>query len=512
MKPAPTPAPVATDAPLAARLVRFAGSLRGHGVVVGTSEIIDAGRVAEALGLEERERLREGLAAALLRRGGHRAIFDDLFDVFFPAAVGRRFATDAPQAPSRAHPDAGTTTVETQRHSTAETQRLTAAALREELEAALAAGDPRLLDALAARVVELLGRLPNDSTLGGYSSAQALDLLAPQTAIAGAQARMAAARAGSDLAGTASRGSGPGSGGAGAGTGPRFADRFQRVELRELVAAFRRRVEAETRRRNAEVRGAERIARYAVRTPTEFTSFVIAGPEELAELRRSITPLARKLATRLAARRRRGRGAPIDIRRTLRRSMATGGVPMRPAYQRRTRSRVDLVLLCDMSSSVAGFSRFTILLLQALAAQFRRVRIFGFVNVVDELTEVVTSAPPGADLAGAFDDVARMTRWHRNSDYGSAFRDFAEHHLDAVGHRSVVLILGDARTNNTDPGVEALHTITERARSTVWLNPESVRQWDSGDSVAGRYAEVVEMHECRNLHQLRHFVTRLLPV
>ena len=192
--------------------------------------------------------------------------------------------------------------------------------------------------------------------------------------------------------------------------------------------------------------------------------------------------------------------------------MATGGVPMRPAYQRRARTRIDLVLVCDMSSSVAGFSRFTILLMQALAAQFRRVRIFGFVNVVDELTDIITAAPPGADLADAFNDVARMTRWHRNSDYGSALQDFAQHHLDAIGHRSVVLILGDARTNHTDPGLPALHAIAERARSVVWLNPEPERQWDSGDSVARRYAEVVDMYECRNLHQLRHFVTRLLPI
>ena len=519
---APTPATPA----LGPRLVAFASALRGHGAVVGTSDVIDAGGVIAVLGLAERERLREGLAAALLRRGGHRPIFDDLFDVYFPAAVGARMTTATHLVRAEASPEpghlgeAGRIPWDTPDPRTPAERRELAAALRAELEAALATGDERLLAALAARVVDLLGRLPNHSTLGGFSAAQALDALAPQTAIAGAHALVAAATA-ADAGGAGANGpgnepgngTGPGNGGgSGPGGGPRFADRFARDEVRDQVAAFRRSVEVETRRRNAEIRGVERIGRYAVRTPAEFTSFVLAGPAELAELRRTITPLARKLATRLAARRRLGRGAPIDIRRTLRRSMATGGVPMRPAYQRRARTRIDLVLVCDMSSSVAGFSRFTILLMQALAAQFRRVRIFGFVNVVDELTDIITAAPPGADLADAFNDVARMTRWHRNSDYGSALQDFAQHHLDAIGHRSVVLILGDARTNHTDPGLPALHAIAERARSVVWLNPEPERQWDSGDSVARRYAEVVDMYECRNLHQLRHFVTRLLPI
>jgi uncharacterized protein with von Willebrand factor type A (vWA) domain len=165
-----------------------------------------------------------------------------------------------------------------------------------------------------------------------------------------------------------------------------------------------------------------------------------------------------------------------------------------------------------MSSSVAGFSRFTILLMQALASQFRRVRIFGFINVVDELTDLVAGAPPGADLSASLTELRRMTKWHNNSDYGTAFEDFVAHHLDAVGHRSIVLILGDARTNNTDPGLDALHAIRERARSVIFLNPEPARQWSSGDSVAHRYAEVVDMHECRNLAQLRLFVERLLPL
>jgi uncharacterized protein with von Willebrand factor type A (vWA) domain len=170
------------------------------------------------------------------------------------------------------------------------------------------------------------------------------------------------------------------------------------------------------------------------------------------------------------------------------------------------------VILCDLSSSVAGFSRFTILLVQALASQFRRVRILGFVNRVVDLTAVVTGAPPGSDLSGAFDDLSRMTRWHRNSDYGAVLDDVVEHHLGAIGHRTAVLILGDARSNHTDPQFDRLREIAGAARHVSWLNPEPARMWGSGDSVALGYSEIVDMHECRNVAQLREFVGRLLPI
>jgi uncharacterized protein with von Willebrand factor type A (vWA) domain len=362
------------------RLVGFATALRRHGVVAGTSDLVDAGAVIQVLGMADRGRLREGLAAALLRRSGQRQVYDDLFDLWFPAALGTRTGLDADLTTPRDPAD----------------RRARAAALRDELAVALAAADREAIERLAARTVAELGRLPNDASTGSWSSAQALDLLAPQLAIAGAVLLRDAA---DDVPGGRGDGSG-GSGGSGSGTqgnpaGGGFADRFTRDELRAAVAEFRRRVEIESRRRNAEARGPERISRYAVRPPAEQTPFLLAGATEVQELRSTITPLAKKLASRMAAKRRRAARGEIDIRKTLRRSMSTGGVPIRPALRRRSPHRPDLVLLCDLSSSVAGFSRFTILLMQAMAGQFRRIRIFGFVNVCDELTETVLSAPRG---------------------------------------------------------------------------------------------------------------------
>jgi len=236
--------------------------------------------------------------------------------------------------------------------------------------------------------------------------------------------------------------------------------------------------------------------------------------EKLEELRRSVQPLARVLATRLSARRRRRRRGKIDMRRTLRRAMGTGGVPMRPVYEKPRPARPELVLICDVSGSVAGFSNFTMLLVQALSAQFSKVRVFAFVNAMAEVTDIVRDGAVGggADIEPRIRAEARITKWHTSSDYGEAFLDFREFFLDAVGPRTAVLILGDARNNNQNPRFDALHEIAMRSRRTYWLNPEHHTRWGLGDSEAQAYAEIVPMHECANVDQLTHFVTRLLPV
>ena len=484
--------------PLRDRLVDLGRALRRHGVNVGTSEITDAAAAARALGVEDRERLRAGTAAAMMRRSADRAIFDQLFDIHFPAAVGRR--TGEAEAPDPTDTSGA---------------RERATAIRDELIDALARGDDEALDRLATRAVAELGRLANESTTGGFSAHQTLDRLTPQTAIAAALQR---ARDAGDVTG----GSGEGSGGSGSGSGGTsggfgeggsrpevFSDRYDREEIRARVGAFRRKVETDAARRNAEVRGRDRISRYGVRDPLERKDFLLTGTTEAAELQAAIGPLSRKLAAKLAARQRRHARGSIDIRRTLRAAMSTGGVPVRPVHKRRHRSRADVVLLCDMSGSVSGFSRFTILLLQALAGVFRRVRFIGFINTCDDITDLVRESRVGEDIRERVGREAQMTRWHGSSDYGAAFADALEHHVDAIGPRSTLLVLGDARTNGTDPQVDALRELVTRARHAAWLNPEPAGQWDTGDSVAGLYSEVLDMHEVRNIDQLRQFVARL---
>ncbi len=306
---------------------------------------------------------------------------------------------------------------------------------------------------------------------------------------------------------------GPG-GGSAAGIGSAgFTERLDADEVRRRIEDFRDRVRTEARRRVAERRGADMIAERGVARSADQVDFLVANREQLVELRRTVQPLARKLATRLAARRRRAARGQIDIRRTLRRSLSTGGVPLRPAHRRQRPARPEIVLLCDVSGSVAGFANFTMLLVQAMRDQFSKVRVYAFVNRVDEVTRLVTTgqADP-AELGRRIAAEATLTGWHGSSDYGAALGEFAERHLDAVGPRTSVIVLGDARTNGFDPNAQALRRIAARARRVHWLNPETPSTWGVGDSAAPVYAGIVDMHTCRNARRLGELVTRLLPV
>lgn len=454
-------APEVTALGVAERLTSLVGALRAHGMRIGTGETVDAAQAVAALGLADRETLREGLAATLLHGTVQRQVFDPVFDLYFPSGIGA--------------PDSGPADREE---------------LRERLAEALAAGDEALMARLAAEAVYGFGGYGSSPGSDGWSSQQTLDRLRPQTLFARVRDNL--------------RAQGGTSG---------FTDRLLEDEIRRRIETFRRQVATEARRRVAERRDRDQLARRAVATTPDRLDFLYAGKLQLAELRRMVQPLARKLATRLAARRRRAARGSIDLRRTLRGSLSTGGVPVKPVLRRRRPVRPELVLLCDVSGSVSGFSDFTMLLVQALHDQFSKVRVFAFVNRLDEVTPLLEhGAADPQGLGARIQAEATLTGWHGSSDYGVALGEFAERYGAAVGPRTTVFVLGDARTNMSDPNLAAVRQIAERSRRVYWLNPEPRAQWGTGDSAAPEYAELVEMHECRNARQLGALITRLLPV
>ncbi|MFD0658872.1 VWA domain-containing protein [Thermocatellispora tengchongensis] len=166
------------------------------------------------------------------------------------------------------------------------------------------------------------------------------------------------------------------------------------------------------------------------------------------------------------------------------------------------------MILSDTSDSVSSFAHFTLLLTYALREQFSKVRAFGFVDTIDEITRFFV---PGADLVEAMTRLtqeADMVRFGR-TNYGHAFERFAEKYADAIGPKTSLLILGDARSNYQPPALDTLTALAGRARHAYWLNPEPRPQWDTGDSEATAYGAVVPMYECRNVTQLTAFIEEL---
>jgi uncharacterized protein len=464
---------------LAGHLDGFVRAVRDAGIPVGISQAVDAAEILTVVDLLDREQLRHGLAAVLLQRAAQRPAYDVLFDLWWPLG-DRPAAGPGDDAEPGESAESGDSTLDLP--DGADLAQL----MREELARLLLSGDEEALRRLAREAVDQLGRTAPGPSGQSYFSYRVMRALSPDTLVA----RLLAG-----LLGDGERGG--------------LAEQVARQTVRERLAAFRAAVEAEVRRRTAAERGRDKVAKNAVRPLVDQVDFLRAQATDLAELRRTVAPLARRLAVRLSARRQMGREGRLDFRRTVRASLGTGGVPVVTHHRPRKVHKPELVVLCDVSGSVAGFSHFTLMLTQALREHFSGVRAFAFVDSTDEVTRFFR---PGADVADAVARIGReadVVGFDGHSDYGTAFEVFADRWAAAVGPKTSLLVLGDGRTNYRPPGLPVLADLVRRSRTAHWLNPEPRRLWGSGDSAADRYGEVVDMVECRNAAQLADFVTTL---
>ncbi|MCL1598372.1 MAG: VWA domain-containing protein, partial [Actinomycetia bacterium] len=283
--------------------------------------------------------------------------------------------------------------------------------------------------------------------------------------------------------------------------------RIRRNEAEEMVQAVRDELEQQITARLVDDRGASQVAASRRLPLVEDVDLMHATRAEIAEVEKAVAPLARKLATRLAQRRRHGRKGRLDVRRTIRRSLGHGGVLLEPQFKAPRRSKPEIVVLCDLSGSMATFARFTMQLTYAIASELAKVRIFGFIDGLDEVTDYFGS---DVDFAEGLIEMSRgadLVRADGHSDYGRSLQEMWEKYGDVITPRTSVMITGDARNNYRDSGERYLDRIAERSRATFWLNPEPRRYWDTGDSIMSRYAGACDVVEqVRTLRQLEDFV------
>ncbi|MGB6453074.1 MAG: VWA domain-containing protein, partial [Streptosporangiaceae bacterium] len=200
----------------------------------------------------------------------------------------------------------------------------------------------------------------------------------------------------------------------------------------------------------------------------------------------------------------------LHVRKTLRRAVAAGGVPLDPAWHQRRKPRPQLIVLCDVSGSVAEFAKFTLSLLHALHAELPRLRSFVFADGVAEVTELVESSLGVIDTRLLLSRPG-VVRRDGHSDYGAVLWEFLGRHGGELTANCVLIICGDARSNYRPARPDLLHAISRRVRQVHWLNPEPKDQWDAGDSRIGEYRRDCDtLAEVRNLRQLSAWVDMLL--
>ena len=224
-----------------------------------------------------------------------------------------------------------------------------------------------------------------------------------------------------------------------------------------------------------------------------------------------LQPLLRRLAARMGQKRKLRSTGRLDARRTVRRSLQSGGVPLDVVMRRRHPHRPDVVVLCDVSGSVADFAQFTFTLINALHSEVRKVRSFAFVDGVAEVTDVFEEAR--FDIAvNRLVERRGVVGLDGHSDYGAVFTQFHNQHLDdAIGTGTTLIVTGDARGNYRDSAAEQFARIAERARRVYWLNPEPRVVWGTDDSLIEEYRRsCTAIHEVRTLGQLADLIAELV--
>ncbi|MCW2987833.1 MAG: hypothetical protein JWM24_771 [Solirubrobacterales bacterium] len=443
---------------LAAKLLGFCDELRGEGVAVGTSEILDAFAALEMVDWTSRDDFREALAATIAKSQDDRRVFELLFERYF-------FRAAEAEAVQREVTERG----EGGGDSGEGGERLDMDELREQIRDAIAAGDEDRLRDLARLAIAAFGQGEGSGVVG--VDVQRIRRTLGLTA--GAQPP------------TEEGGERP---------------PIDRDQLNKFERHLRRELERDLIERTETLPPSRPLAELDRALPTSPT-------QDLAAVHRAVSQMKRRLATLGQEQRGHRKATAVDVRRTMRASLETGGVPLRLKYKPKRPRRPEIYVLCDVSTSVTSASVFFLSVLHALHDSFRKLRSFVFIERISEVTDVFEHERDFAAVAQRISSEGGVADVSGYTDYGRVWLEFLTEISDELDPRSTVIVLGDARTNGREPHAEVFAQVAEHAGRLFWLNPEPKLYWNYGDSVMAAYERYCDgAFECWTTRHLENFV------
>src|SRR5262245_3550149 len=465
------------------KIVEFTNILRKAGLRVSVSETLDAFSCLDEMSLDDRELFKDALRTSMVKRSDDIETYDRLFDLFWSGFHDQL----RDELQSTLGSMGGNFDLE---RLLEHLQQLMANMDFDlsELAQALLSMDAHALEQLiqgASEEVEL-GNIRNMLQIGFFSRRmlEEMDLEGAQGEIRSLIDRLRQA-------------------------GMSEQDLKKLGELTNAISEALRRAVRQFTERELDKQNHDYLERYR-RESLQEKSFYNLTEEDLRRMRDVVTRLAQKLKNIVTMRRKRERRGKFDIKQTVRRNMAHGGVPFELIFKHRKKEKPKLVILCDISSSVANVSRFFLQFGYQLSEIFTRIRSYVFVAELGEVTEIFRNQ----DVFEAIDkavDGGDVINPYTRSNFGMAFETFWRDHLAAIDKRTTVVVIGDARNNYNDAKAWCLRDIHTKAKNVVWINPESPGAWGFGDSVMDKYLPFCDVaEECRNLKQLSRLVDQLV--
>ncbi len=446
---------------LPARILELGEELRREGVAVGTSEMLDTFEVLDEISWTSQEDFREALAATLAKSQEDRRIFELVFERFFFRAVELAAAREGIREEIESPPTLG------------ELSEEELEALRMQIAAAVRDGSEGAMRDLARMAIAAFARRQEGSGVIGVDVQRirrALGLRAePQPELPVEDPRR---------------------------------EGLPRESLRRFEALLRRELERGQIERTGNLPPSRPLG--------ELDRALPSGPlADLAAVHRVVAQLRRRLATQGMQARGHRHHAHVDVRRTMRASLQTGGVPVVLKFRPRRPKRPEIFVLCDVSTSVTSASVFFLSVLHALHDTFRKMRSFVFIERISEVTDVFERERDFRAVSERISSDAGVADISGYTDYGRVWSEFLTQVEDELHPRATVIVLGDARTNGRDPRADVFAQIAARAGRTFWLNPEPRLYWNYGDSVIASYEQYCTAFECWTTAQLEDFVRAL---
>ncbi len=458
------------------RLIEFVNGLRAAGVRVSLAETADAFRAVQDLGVMERDLFRAALRTTLVKEATDVPTFERLFPLYFSSGGPPMFDPDAELSPQDM--DALKQAMRDLLGDDARLQQLMRYLLaganptREELErlgnqaGVPLARHPYQQDWLTRRMLRQLGMDEEFKELAARLLQKLEQMGLSREAI-------------------------------------RRVGQLVEENLRRLEEQFEQYVgmqialnQARQPRERQTFRGPDLMNR----------SFSSLNEREIQELRNQIRRLAARLRSRAALRQRRGKRGLLDAKRTIRANLRNASVPLELKHKRR-RLKPKLVMICDVSTSVRNVVEFMLRLVYELQDQIHSARSFVFIDDIDDVSAEFAHHRPDVAVQRVLDD---HPPGYYNTNLGYALAHFCKDHLDAVDHRTTVIILGDARNNYLDPRADSLQEIKKRARKLIWFNPENRRVWGTGDSDMFLYEPLCDsVHVVSKLAELAEAVDQV---
>src|SRR3954453_22974778 len=444
---------------MAGRLVEFGEELRGEGVAIGTSELLDAFQALQHVPWTEQIDFREALAATLAKSQDDRRVFELVFDRFFFRAAELAAIEEGVREEGGISPD--------------EAGALDMEELRRQVAQAVRDGNQALMRDLARLAIAAFARQGEGSGVIGVDVQRIRRSLAlradPQPELPPDDPRR---------------------------------DGLPRDEIRRFEAMLRQELE------RGQIERTEQLP--PARPLNELDRALPSGPlQDLAAVHRVVAQLKRRLKTQGNEQRGRKRRAAVDMRKTMRASLEYGGVPLVVKEKPVRPRRPEIYVLCDVSATNISASAFFLSVLNALHDSFRKMRSFVFIERISEVTDVFHKEREFKAVSEAIAKDAGVAAISGYTDSGRVWTEFQQLVEDDLPPRATVIVLGDARTNGRDPRADVFARVTAKAGRTFWLNPEPRLYWNYGDSVIAAYEEHCDAHECWTTSQLEDFVKAL---